>query len=225
MVRLNRSQQISNLKLNWANLPAVMNIQHISLINEPQGTSLPLTSLGLSKKWRKVEQISSGIIYENQQVMPRAWLVPETIVLKPEEVLTAVHTSELPDGRTYDPKTMALVEDGTAQFQSSALQPTDTVKVVSLEETRVELQTQASAPAFLVLSDVFYPGWRATIDGKRTPIFQTNYIQRGVKLPAGEHMVRFEFHPLSFKLGVGITMASLFGGGYWLFRAKKDPAA
>jgi hypothetical protein len=222
MVRLNRSQQISNLKLNWANLPAAMNIKHISLINESQGTSLPLTSLGLSKKWRKVEQISSGIIYENQQVMPRAWLVPETIVLKPEEVLTAVHTSELPDGRTYDPKTMALVEDGTAQFQSSALQSTDTVKVVSLEETRVELQTQASAPAFLVLSDVFYPGWQATIDGKRTPIFQTNYIQRGIKLPAGEHMVRFEFHPLSFKLGVGITMASFFGGGYWLFRAKRN---
>lgn len=221
MVKLNRSQQISNLKLNWANLPGVMNIKHISLINEPQGTSLPLlplTSLGLSKKWRKVEQISSGTIYENQQVLPRTWLVPETIVLKPEEVLKAVHTSQLPDGRTYDPKTMALVEDAAGHFQASSLKPTDSAKVLKLEETQVELQTQTAAPAFLVLSDVFYPGWKATIDGKPTRIFQTNYIQRGIKIPGGNHIVRFEFHPLSFRLGLGITMASLFTSIFWLLR-------
>lgn len=225
IVRLNRSQQISNLKLNWANLPGVMNIKHISLINEPQGTSLPLTSLGLSKKWRKVEQISSGIIYENQDVLPRTWLVPETIVLKPEEVLTAVHTSQLPDGRTYDPKTMALVEDAAGLFQSSSLKPTDSAKVLKLEETQVELQTQTADPAFLVLSDVFYPGWKATIDGKPTQIFQTNYIQRGIKVPAGNHIVRFEFHPLSFKLGVGITMASLFASIFWLLRRSSPHSA
>ena len=221
MIQLSRPQQISNLEFNWTNLPAKINIKRISLINGPEGKSLPWIPIELSTKWKKVEQIDSGIIYENQQVLPRVWLVPETIPLKPDDILTAVQTSQLPDDRTYEPEKMALVEDNAAEFKSSALQPTDTAKVLKLADTQVELQTKTSAPAFLVLSDVFYPGWKATIDGKSTQMFQTNYIQRGVKVPPGEHIVRFEFHPLSFKIGVGITAASLFGGSYWLLWKKR----
>ena len=221
MIQLNRPQQISRLELNWTTLPGTILIKHISLLNDQEGKSLPLLPIALSRKWKRVEQIDSGIIYENQQVLPRVWLVPETILLKSEDILTAIHTSQLPDGRTYEPEKIALVEDNTAQFISSALQPTDTAKVLRLADTQVELQTNTSAPAFLVLSDVFYPGWKATIDGKPTQIFQTNYIQRGVKVPSGEHIVRFEFHPLSFKIGVGITVASLFGCGYWLLWKKR----
>jgi uncharacterized membrane protein YfhO len=115
---------------------------------------------------------------------------------------------------------MALVEDAAARFQSSALQPTDTAHVVKIADTQVEIQTQTTAPAFLVLSDVNYPGWHATIDGQPTAIVPTNYVQRGVKVPAGEHLVRFEFDPLSFKLGAGITTATFLGCGSWLLRRQ-----
>ena len=60
----------------------------------------------------------------------------------------------------------------------------------------------------MVLSDVFYPGWQAHIDGKPAHIFQTNYIFRGVQLPPGEHTVTFSFRPLSFAIGCGISGAS-----------------
>ena len=221
-IQLNRPQENKRIELKLKDFPVVVNIKHISLINDLENTSQPLGTIALSSKWRQIEQIEDGIIYENQDVLPRTWLVPETIVLKSEEVLTAIHSSQLPDGRTYDPKTMALVEDAAGRFQASSLKPTDSAKVLKLEETQVELQTQTADPAFLVLSDVFYPGWKATIDGKPTRIFQTNYIQRGIKVPGGNHIVRFEFHPLSFKLGLGITMASFFGGAYWLARKRLD---
>jgi uncharacterized membrane protein YfhO len=70
----------------------------------------------------------------------------------------------------------------------------------------------------LILSDIYYPGWQAKIDGKLTKIFPTNYVQRGIILPAGNHLVEFEFKPRSFHIGLGITIASLVFIGYLYFR-------
>lgn len=222
-IRLSRPQTVSSLSLDWGNLPAILHVKHISLINEPMGTSLPLAPLALSTKWKQVEQLDGGTMYENQQALPRTWLVPEAMALKPEEVLTAIHTSQLPDARMFVPRAMALVEDGAASFKSSRLQAADTSTLLKAEETQVDLQTHTTAASFLILSDVYYPGWKASIDGKPTPIFPTNYIQRGVKVPAGDHLIRFEYDPLSFKLGVGLTTATFFGCAYWLFRQSKRP--
>ncbi|MBE9156524.1 YfhO family protein [Nodosilinea sp. LEGE 06152] len=217
-IQLNRPQEIRRIEFDWEGLPAVINIGHVSLTNASEATSLPITLLGTSPKWKKMEALEGGIVYENQDVLPRAWLVPETLALQPGEILTAIHTSQLPDGKIFDPKVMALVEDSTATLQSSALEPTDYTNVLNITETQVELETQTTAPAFLVLSDIFYPGWKATIDGQVTRIFQTNYIQRGVNLPPGKHIVRFEFYPLSFRIGLGITVASCFACMYVLSR-------
>ncbi|WP_431213303.1 YfhO family protein [Puia sp. P3] len=55
---------------------------------------------------------------------------------------------------------------------------------------------------FAVFSEVFYKrGWRAWIDNKEAPIIRTNYVLRGLSVPAGRHIIRFFFRPLSFYLG------------------------
>ncbi len=186
----------------------------------PQGTALPFAG---SPRWRLVEQTASGQMYENLQVLPRTWLVPETIALPAAQVLSTIQTSKLPDGRGYAPRQMALVEDPKALFKPVALQLTDGAEILKLEATQIQIQTQTAAPTFLVLSDVFYPGWQATIDGKPTKIFQTNYVQRGVQLPAGNHLIEYRFEPMSFKLGAGITLDALFGGACWLLRMRRLP--
>ncbi|MGC9357940.1 MAG: hypothetical protein ACP5GX_08740, partial [Anaerolineae bacterium] len=58
-------------------------------------------------------------------------------------------------------------------------------------------------------SDVMYPGWVALVDGVEQPIRTTNLIMRGVYLERGAHEVVFEFRPLAFYLGSGITTAAL----------------
>jgi uncharacterized membrane protein YfhO len=63
-------------------------------------------------------------------------------------------------------------------------------------------------PGLLVLSDTFYPGWKAYVDGKKATIYPTDLALRSVFLPAGEHTVEFVFSPGSFKLGSAITIAS-----------------
>lgn len=220
-IQLSRPQKIEKLEFYWNDLPAVMSVKKLSLSNNIDASSSPVTQLKLSKIWKEVGRIDTGIIYENQRARPRAWLVSKTVPLTPKEILQAIHTSRLPNGQIFKPQEIALVEDVAAEFQSSNLNYTDSAEILTLQNTRVDVKTNASTSTFLVLSDIFYPGWQASIDGKPTRIFQTNYIQRGVKVPVGEHIVRFEFKPLSFRVGLAITIMSLLGGGYWLVRRKE----
>jgi uncharacterized membrane protein YfhO len=73
----------------------------------------------------------------------------------------------------------------------------------------MEVQTSSSSDAFLVTSDTWYPGWQATIDGAPASIFRANYALRGVRVPAGRHLVRFEYRPKMFYLGTATSVISL----------------
>jgi hypothetical protein len=229
IVRLDQPQKIRKLRLKWLNQPGFITVNRMTLLNNSdnhQLTSQPLDKFSIAPHWQLLEQNAAGLIYENQRAMPRAWLVPEAIAMTPVQILEVIRTAQLPDGRIYEPTQMALVEHPQALLQSSKLRPTDRAAILKLEDTRVKIQTQAAAPTFLVLSDVFYPGWQATIDGQPTKIYQTNYVQRGVKVPAGEHVVEYRFEPMSFKLGAGITIAALFLSGYWVWRVhRQSPVA
>lgn len=68
--------------------------------------------------------------------------------------------------------------------------------------------TTSGGGGLLVLSDQYYPGWQATVDGKSADIVRTDTAFRGVCVPSGDHTVRFEYRPLSFYAGVVITGVS-----------------
>jgi uncharacterized membrane protein YfhO len=142
------------------------------------------------------------------------------ITAKSKEILKAIKTSQLPDGRSYDPAQTALIEE-PLNFKPQTLDPSATAEVVNLSDTHIEVQANTSSPAFLVLSDIAYPGWQATLDGKPVHLFQTNYVLRGVAVPPGLHNVRFEFKPLTLHLGAGISAACLGLLGYFSFKLNR----
>ncbi len=76
------------------------------------------------------------------------------------------------------------------------------------EPNRVEVEVRG-APGFLVLTDVWYPGWTATVDGKPVDIYRANHAFRAVAVPAGTHTVVFHFEPASYFLGRRISLVSL----------------
>ena len=61
----------------------------------------------------------------------------------------------------------------------------------------VEVDTES--PGILVLHDIYYPGWEATVDGVRRPILRANLLFRGVEITKGHHVVRFDFRPTSIE--------------------------
>jgi Bacterial membrane protein YfhO len=225
IVQLDRPRILKQLRLQWQNLPGQnlsgnIMVQKLSLLDRPRNTALPIEQITPQiTKWREVDRLPGGVMYENRQALPRAWVVPTVRQMPPEAILQTIQTSQLPDGAVYQPETIALVEsiDGLADLNLPAIAGwTGQAQRRKTGDTAVEVQTNTPTPALLVLSDVNYPGWQAWVDGQSAPIVQTNYVQRGVKVPAGEHTVRFEFHPLSFKLGVGISVAAVLYGIYWL---------
>jgi uncharacterized membrane protein YfhO len=74
------------------------------------------------------------------------------------------------------------------------------------------------------LSDTYYPGWKAWVDGRPEKIYQANYAFRAVPLSAGVHQVKFVYDPVSFKWGAGVTLLGILiclAMG-WFGRQKKQ---
>ncbi len=215
ILSLRERYKIKQVEIEWTGLPAAINVQKVSLVDAETQRSRPLAplasslSLADSTRWRRVEDIGVTSVYENLRVRPRVWLVSEVATVPPEEVLRAIKESRLGDGRPFDPARMALVEE-PLQFKIDNPDPQAIARVTHSAGTSVEIQTKSISPAFLVLSDVNYPGWEATLDGSPTHVFQTDYVLRGVLLPAGEHTVLFRFRPRSLHLGALMTCGAMF---------------
>jgi uncharacterized membrane protein YfhO len=80
------------------------------------------------------------------------------------------------------------------------------VKTLRYEPNAIELSAQTSRGGLLVLSETYYPGWKAWLDDQPTPIYCTDIALRGVLVPAGTHRVRMEFRPLILPIALGISL-------------------
>jgi uncharacterized membrane protein YfhO len=87
---------------------------------------------------------------------------------------------------------------------------------------KIALRTQSKSPGYLVLSEVFYPGWTATVDGRRGDIQLGNYLFRVVPLEKGEHEVVLTFVSRSFWVGGAISLVTLMtvAGALWVLRRR-----
>jgi hypothetical protein len=84
-----------------------------------------------------------------------------------------------------------------------------TVTITSYTPESIGIKTSSSTSGYLILSDSWYPGWSATIDGTPTTILKANGIFRAIRLPAGEHQVAFEFKSSAFETGKWVSVGSL----------------
>jgi hypothetical protein len=92
---------------------------------------------------------------------------------------------------------------------SGAARPASPARVVSRSDTEVTVEVRARAAGQLVLLDAFYPGWRAEVDGRSTPIRAANGAFRAVAVEPGRHEVRFSYRPASVVVGGAISIAAM----------------
>ncbi|MBN1249572.1 MAG: YfhO family protein [Anaerolineae bacterium] len=151
--------------------------------------------------WPVFTEAPSVDVHLNTNALQRIWLVYDTLPVNNIEEANAVVFS--PD---FAPVHLATVENGPDLDGAG----TGSLEVVAYGGNRVEVIVRTSAPALLVLSDMRYPGWRATVDGDAVEIYKTNGIFRGIVVPEGEHRVTMRYRPASVRLGLGlVTMAAL----------------
>jgi membrane protein YfhO len=145
--------------------------------------------------------------------LPRAWLVGEVKAVGAEEALKTITGESNGD---FDPRRTALIEADVksapllSQLSGGEVSPGAVAKISSYEPNRLKIDTESEHPSFLVVSEVDYPGWKAQIDGAETPIYQTDYLLRGVALPAGKHTVVMEYKAPAFWKGVYVSGFTFF---------------
>ena len=94
--------------------------------------------------------------------------------------------------------------------------------MIGIDHERLELFVEAGAPGFLVLSESYDPGWRATVDGREVQILKANEIFRAIALGGGEHHVRLRYLPPTYVRGYWCLGIVVVIGGVLLFRYRVD---
>jgi len=145
-------------------------------------------------------------IYENKGAFPRVFVVRDWKVAQNERALLR----ELVSGQ-FQPGRVALVEEAVPfPPPRSSTQEKDKIEIMRYEANLVEISAWLKSPGLLVLTDSYFPGWRAYVDEKETKIYQVDYILRGVFLTSGRHQVLFVYKPRSFIVGAILSAISLF---------------
>jgi hypothetical protein len=162
-------------------------------------------------------------VFENQRARPRAWIVPEVVGMADADALETIRRSQGPDGRRFDPVQTALVDPadvrgvrlldrrslgGGGQPDQATATPARpaSATVDHVENGRIRIRASTSSGGFLVLSETFYPGWQARINGRPARVYRTNVALQGVVVPAGDTTVEFEFAPRSLRVGATLSL-------------------
>src|SRR5207253_7381081 len=137
-------------------------------------------------------------LYENARAASRI-LLPERLVTQsdPDAALPSLAGADLTQVAVVDGRSNTAAIPDVASGQPPRRQAT----IVRYGDREVAIAADVDRPSLLVLTDSFYPGWRAAVDGREVSIARVDVLFRGVVVPAGTHRVRFWFDSLAVKLG------------------------
>jgi uncharacterized membrane protein YfhO len=163
---------------------------------------------------------TTAAMWENLDVLPRAFLVYQAEIADDQMVLARLRD---PDFR---PDQVVLLSDVTRlnlKNHSVTGEAKNQVLISEYKAERVIVHVSTDTMGYLVLTDSWYPGWIASVDGIPVPIYRAYYIFRAVPVEPGTHTVVFEYRPLSFYWGMllsGISVvicliASVIGYFVW----------
>jgi hypothetical protein len=140
-------------------------------------------------------------IWERPSALPRAWVAHEfTVARDREEAYRAVLAPEV------DLRNRAILD---RQVSVEACQDPGTVRIDRYRNQYVALDAELPCAGVMVLSDNWYPGWNATLDGRQVPLMLAYGALRAVVVPAGRHRVEMRYSPASIRWG-GILSVTTF---------------
>jgi hypothetical protein len=172
-------------------LPPVLNLLNVRYLvcrGRPPGTLRPII------------QHEDYWVWENEAVLPRAF-VPASVRPAPDRQ----RLLDLLGSADFDPRQVAYAETALALPDSCRGQ----AEVVAETSSHLTLKLDMQTPGLVVLSDLWYAGWEARLDGRPVEVLRVNHALRGVAAPAGTATLEFDYRPASFVRGVRLLLGAL----------------
>jgi len=154
-------------------------------------------------KFRHIASLPGTEVFENTAALPRFFFVDRI-----QQVASLAAAHDLIEQHEIDLHHAAIVQNPMELPPADNGSQAGDVTVTRYQPARIELALKTPRAALLVLSETYYPGWKAWIDGEPTAIFPVDLALRGVVVPAGEHRLRMEFHPAIFPVSLGVSLGT-----------------
>ena len=171
--------------------------------------------------WDKFTPVFDGDpsvnIYLNTRALPRAQVVYRSRVIPDSAAAFAALRAP-----GFDPSQETILSAGDTL--NSAPNGETNLSIAEYEPQSIVVDVTTTADAYVVFSEVAYPGWTATVDDKPAPIERANFAFRAVRVPSGEHRVAMRFEPTSWRLGLlisGLSAAAYAGLAIFTYRIRQ----
>ncbi len=224
-----RDLYVADLRLPAATAP--MTVERIEVRAVLRAGSLRLTGLGIvdngavksvlphhRAKYALAYETDTALIFENRDARPRAYLAATAVQVAPDdwslvrmtdEPMNLANTVLIEDADLGSlPTAVASASSGTAAT-TLPLRASETAEITEYRPDQVMVRVRTDAARYLVLTDSYFPGWHAAIDGRPVEIKRANYLFRAVQVPPGEHTVVWQYRPPSLLVGGAISLSAV----------------
>jgi len=158
------------------------------------------------KGMKKIYENKNLRIYQNLNALPRAY-----VVYKSETIKDADRALRRVASTAFTPGTSVVLNADAGLGQQQEGSKFKRVRITKFTAERIEIDAVTPRKGVLVLTDFFYPGWKAYIDGTQKKILQANTLMRGLVLEKGRHKVVFVYRPRPFRIGLWTSLLTLAG--------------
>lgn len=157
-------------------------------------------------------------VFENKKALPRILLADNYKIFFNKNEFENIFFNH-----SFNPAKTILLEERPMGFDENKTGKQSNVRLISYLQNEINIDVNTDANKLLFLSDTYYPGWKASVDGKEAKIYRADYAFRAIVVPKGHHLVKFSYDPLSFRIGYSITLLSIGLLIIMLFAVKKVP--
>jgi len=153
----------------------------------------------------EVHQFASGLkAFASPGAFPRVWTVHQAVAISSESQILPAYESP-----QFDARHQALFLGGAPKLSPCSAE--DHATLVSWDFNSVVIKAEMQCAGMVILSDNWFPGWTATVDGQTARIWEADTAMRGVEVPAGAHRIEMHYRPGTVRLGALMLVLSLAG--------------
>jgi hypothetical protein len=194
---LHGSEPLSPLAVLLSPARDLLGIRFIVL---PPGSAAPVPG------WTLAYDAADARIFDNPAALPRAFVARRARCVEDAEALRLLHR------RAVDVAREVLLAECVTPLPAATAEATRVeARIIAEGPDRVVVSATTDAPAWLVVTDTWFPGWRARLDGTDTRVWRADHAFRAVSLSPGEHVVQFRYEPRWLTLGLVISGIGLVG--------------